>query len=71
MTLIIQLILQELVKQCEAVTVLNPAGMASIRMLCSCDPDGPTHIVIKCKLLITGIVLLWYYYLRVFGKSTI
>ena len=37
-------------KQCETVTVLNPAGMASIRIVCSCDPDGPAHIGIKCKL---------------------
>ena len=37
-------------KQCETVALLNPAGMASIRMVCSCDPDGPAHIDIKYKL---------------------
>ena len=37
-------------KQRETVTVLNPAGMASIRIVCSCDTDGPAHIGIKCKL---------------------
>ena len=44
-------------KQFETVAVLSNAGMASIRMVCSCDPDGPAHIGINCKLH-TYIVLL-------------
>ena len=46
-------------KQCETVMVsLNPASMASIRMVCSCDPDGPAHIAIKCKLHAYIVLLL-------------
>ncbi|XP_065890688.1 uncharacterized protein [Dysidea avara] len=40
--------LKELLDHCRNVTVLEPARMASIRMMCSCDPDGPSHVAIKC-----------------------